>query len=1088
MKRLFALVLLLSLVVVVPAQSQVVVGFRDGRTVQYGLPQMEDVAVIVEFRDTPLFARENLRMASNAQQLATAMQSFEERFAQFSRDLGTDGAVGQRYERLFSGVSAHVSRAALERIRSLSYVAAVHADLPVHALLDDSVAKINANQVWTTFGARGQGVVVAVIDTGIDYTHPALGGKFGKGARVIGGYDFANHDDDPMDDAGHGTHVAGIIGANGDGMTGVAPDVTFLAYKVLGADGSGSESDVVAGIERASDPDHNGNPSDHADVVNMSLGSDFAPPNDPVTQAVERATALGVVFAVAAGNAGGFYRIGAPANAPSAITVGASDLNDKIAFFSSAGPSGDNLAIKPEVVAPGVDILSLAPNGGTATHSGTSMAAPHVAGVAALLKSIHRDWTPADIKSAIVTTAAVLPTDVMAQGAGRVDALRAAGIDIAVTPTTIGLGRPDMAKDSWTNKQAVKLTNLAGHEVTLTGVGTSSVDGVTFAFDADTLTLAPGESRWVVITFTVDNAKIPFPTEGSLAVSGELVFSGGTEPIHVPWAFVKATKLSIQYDETASITAFVTSPDGRSYNVANAEPPSHSLSVYQPPGDYAVLLLALATPRDNFSFRSIYVPPQHVDGNVSLDLHASMATTEITYAAKDEQGQLLSDRIKKPGHRTQTFTLFFPPSSRIGFFSNIIFDYEDTPHFRLFTSSLPEGSFITGNEELWDGGSTMYIAQWGAVEPKGEPITLTVDDWQWRNVPLRLTLPAGATSGTAQFGPSLLLRGSSSSIMWPNYEKVPFTGNKWEGTVWLSPERHPSITTAAAAKLTANVGGATGFPVVEMPSIRSTDSGITTWPYLTPGPTTYFAHPGEKLVLGDGVLHPELQMLMFKGALLLYMPWFGAWDELRSGETPSMKVTITNGAGDVITKPTSLPDDVYQLQATMPIRMAGNGGDATVTARVDSRLADAAPPMLTSFRVLDPTGRQTMSLPVTGGGMLRFSAIDYFSSADVARLTPALVAGERTTAAWRPHGASEWQPLTTTIELQEMPATPAEMANLGHPPVGTVFGCDLSPATRSGGAVDVRLHVEDPSGNSLEYVLAPAFVVTTDIRHRAAGR
>src|SRR6185369_9454675 len=142
-------------------------------------------------------------------------------------------------------------------------------------------------------------------------------------------------------------------------IIGVAPEVRFLAYKVLGSSGAGKDSDVVAGIERATDPNDDGDPSDHADVINMSLGGS-GNANSPASIAAENAVSAGVVVAIAAGNSGGYYNMGSPGSAPSAITVGASDLNDTVAFFSSGGPAVP-LAIKPEVVAPGVSILSLAP-------------------------------------------------------------------------------------------------------------------------------------------------------------------------------------------------------------------------------------------------------------------------------------------------------------------------------------------------------------------------------------------------------------------------------------------------------------------------------------------------------------------------------------------------------------------------------------------------------------------------------------------------------------------------------------------------------------------------------------------------------
>src|SRR5436305_7224826 len=193
--------------------AQVVIGMHDGRTTTLELPDEGDtVDLIVELRDRPLFSRERLHATTNAQQRAAAMQSFDDRFAQLARDLGAPARIHRKFERLFSGVSVTVPRADVQRIARLSYVAALHIDGVVHTMSNDSITKINADKVWTTYGTSGKGVVVAVIDTGIDYTHPALGNGFGPRARVIGGYDFANSDTDPMDDNGHGTHVAGIIG------------------------------------------------------------------------------------------------------------------------------------------------------------------------------------------------------------------------------------------------------------------------------------------------------------------------------------------------------------------------------------------------------------------------------------------------------------------------------------------------------------------------------------------------------------------------------------------------------------------------------------------------------------------------------------------------------------------------------------------------------------------------------------------------------------------------------------------------------------------------------------------------------------
>ena len=175
------------------------------------------------------------------------------------------------YYRSLNGVALECKRGMISRILSLPMVKQVSPDREVKANLTESVHQIRADIVRDSLGFTGDGVLVGEVDTGIDYNNPALGGGFGPAYRVIGGYDFANNDNDPTDDLGHGTHVAGIIGANdGDTLIGVAPDVKFLAVKVLNENGSGWISDVLAGIEYCLDPDGNPDTDDAVDVINMS--------------------------------------------------------------------------------------------------------------------------------------------------------------------------------------------------------------------------------------------------------------------------------------------------------------------------------------------------------------------------------------------------------------------------------------------------------------------------------------------------------------------------------------------------------------------------------------------------------------------------------------------------------------------------------------------------------------------------------------------------------------------------------------------------------------------------------------------------
>ncbi|MBW2984775.1 S8 family serine peptidase [Candidatus Woesearchaeota archaeon] len=538
-------------------------------------------------------------------------------------------------------MAVELTKQQLEDAKKLPYVKGIYEDAAVNVTLMDSLDIINAPQVWALSDGLGNnltgvGMKIAIIDTGIDYTHPDLGGCFGPGCKVVDGYDIVNDDNDPFDDYGHGTHCAGIAAGNGtldfeqdsilfefdtfydehvevraavkegetkfpilwgdgayftrvgddgtelvtsdsnsiqvnnteydpifvaswnsstesesyllgvknidddeielknivtgasnmllkgqtwtlgnvqvtldyanwtqeianlsintDGsfnmlfdangnwiklpelselpvksyevfiynatneiveshefywssyelryyppyeepivnsIRGVAPDAVLYAYKVLDEGGSGTWSGVIAGIEYAVDPNQDGDFSDKVDIASMSLGG-FGNPDDPVSQAVDNAVDAGVIFTISAGNNGPWESsIGSPGTARKAITVGASDKGDYIAGFSSRGPTSIG-TVKPDVVAPGVDIYSAVPTGdcrlcdpsGYSGLSGTSMAAPHVAGAAALMKQAHPDWSPDDIKYALRNTAVDLGYDVNTQGYGRIDVLK----------------------------------------------------------------------------------------------------------------------------------------------------------------------------------------------------------------------------------------------------------------------------------------------------------------------------------------------------------------------------------------------------------------------------------------------------------------------------------------------------------------------------------------------------------------------------------------------------------------------------------------------------------------------------------------
>ncbi|MDD5656413.1 MAG: S8 family peptidase [Elusimicrobia bacterium] len=241
------------------------------------------------------------------------------------------------------------------------------------------IERVHAPAAWDY--AEGKGARVAVVDTGIFTEHADLKGK------VDGGYDaFSKSElrEKYQDQNGHGTHVAGTIAASRDGMgvVGVAPRARLYAVRVLDENGSGSLSSVIDGLVWCA---NNG-----IQVANLSLGTSEV--SEALHRAVRYAQSRGVVVVAAAGNSGGAVTY--PAAYPEAIAVAASDSADKVASFSSRGPEVD-------FIAPGVDVVSSAMDGGFASFSGTSMAAPHVSGMAAL--AVSQGWVGLDGPDGVFT-------------------------------------------------------------------------------------------------------------------------------------------------------------------------------------------------------------------------------------------------------------------------------------------------------------------------------------------------------------------------------------------------------------------------------------------------------------------------------------------------------------------------------------------------------------------------------------------------------------------------------------------------------------------------------------------------------------
>lgn len=460
--------------------------------------------------------------------------------------------VSQHYHNVLNGMAITTYRAMLPLLGQEETVLALEIDAETKASDVNSFPVIGL-PCFQSFapGVTGSGLRIGILDTGIDATHPDLGSGFGPGFKVSDWFDFAQGSATPVDVHGHGTHVAGIAAGSGAMVAGVAPDATIVAYRVLGNSGTGQTSWVIAAMDRATDPNQDGNTNDRLDVINLSLG---APGNSNglTAQAANNASFLDVVVVAAIGNSGPNYQTGSvPALAEHAIAVGASNNNNQIASFSSRGPGNYTFNLKPDVLAPGVNINAAVPGGTTGMKSGSSMAAPHVAGAALLLRQLHPTWSPDRIKAMLMQTAVDIGEDRWTQGNGQIELCAAAQGITAVTPASADFGTFDCNVSTWTQNKSFEIHNSGTSTVTYQLSilqGTIPTSGVSASLSSSSVTVMPGGTGNFNLTLVV-NSSCPDATAPIFAFEGEVHVTNGASVNAVPFAFTKSNFVSLKFDE-----------------------------------------------------------------------------------------------------------------------------------------------------------------------------------------------------------------------------------------------------------------------------------------------------------------------------------------------------------------------------------------------------------------------------------------------------------------------------------------------------------------------------------------------------------
>ncbi|MFD5893171.1 S8 family serine peptidase [Streptomyces sp. NPDC060366] len=590
------------------------------------------------------------------------------------------------------------------------------------AALDKSVPQTGAPMAWDA-GFDGTGVTVAVLDSGVDQTHPDLA------IQEIAERNFSDSADN-VDRVGHGTHVASTVagtGAKTQGKyKGVAPGARILDGKVLNDNGGGQDSGIIAGMEWAV--------AEGAQVVNLSLGGTDTPDIDPMEETVNRLSAeTGTLFVIAAGNSGqGESTVGSPGSAESALTVGAVDKADQLADFSSRGPRVGDGGVKPDLTAPGVDITAAvaagsgmgesSPSGtpGYATASGTSMAAPHVAGAAAILAQRHPDWTGERIKAALAASAKPGPHSAYQQGTGRTDVARAIEQTVVAEQGPISFGRPKWPhSDDQTVTKEITYRNL-GTEAVVLDLATEAlgVDGGPapegmFTMLSRQLTVPAGGTANTAVTA---DTRVGGDAHGSFG--GSVTAASADGRISVRTAFgvereAESYDLTIKHlgDDGKASGRGWTTVEGRDedYFGEFLDPTDGEVTVRLRKGSYA-LTGVLAADGGSVTTDSLFLAPGlnlTKDTTVVMDARKAKATrvTVPDAAAKNHHAQLIPGYTRSDGQ-----PLGFMPA---------IFSFRDFQSFKVghIGPQLPKGGAYAQFSGFWtrqpaEGKAVNYRLAW----------------------------------------------------------------------------------------------------------------------------------------------------------------------------------------------------------------------------------------------------------------------------------------------------------------------------------------------------------------------------------------
>lgn len=975
-------------------------------------------------------------------------------------------------------------------------VAAVAVDQTVRAVLRDSVPLIGADQFRSDTGVTGAGKRIAIIDTGVDYMHPDLGGGLGASYKVAGGYDFVNRDANPMDDHGHGTHVAGTAAGNGPVLQGVASGARILAYKVLSASGSGSWSGVIAGIEAAADPDGDPDTLDGVDIISMSLGG-AGSPDDPVATAVDNATGGGILSVIAAGNSGpGYGTIGSPGVAVTALTVGATDKIDSLASFSSRGPVGAS-AIKPDLTAPGVDICAaqwatawnsrLCVDDEHVAISGTSMATPHVAGAAALLWELEPQLGPLEVKAWLMGSAQPLPgKGPFEVGSGRASVTRAQATTAVVTPASVDFGADDAAEPLWEVSRTLVLRNFSDAPATYSIALESALpEGLSHEIVPSIIELAPGEAAPFILTLQVDNTVVPDATSPPYAYYGAIsamptgVGPGQAGALRVPFSFIKSPRLIIHYDE-APYATFIHDRDRQWLFISY---PCKDLVVRLPGGTWDVVSLF-------WSNRVVVREGVLVSNVTEIPVHATEAAYQLSWTYKNESGGVvpIGRGAASFGHLPSGLKLIYLGLNNAAWRFNEVstdyrFDWKFVSADYLMPKTYAFADFrdgIVASEAITSTAADLLLTR-QVIDTEGKANQAFVLDW----------LSEGPKGGWSFTGYNIYeayraVPGSGGTIQAyrkPTPPEVTFgweyqTGNPYRGApfdlyseprIWESPYLRTPADAAGHAVMGQAVAGQDAGPVVNegFPLLFATpqtplfriQNGATATGGLARHWNVSFVSSWQTIRMQAAAGKRNLFVLDGREN---FRPWTGLSYRLYSEVGALIRQALLPSAGGSGYGPLSEQVALdaagkYRIELTdSEARIAGRQAQLTVSATLDTRLGDPNPP---TFSALQTAGT------VASSGGPKGAPRSVFAANEVVRVGFAVA--DQALSSVTARLAVAYQPGEEELAVHAESATSS----------GGTYFMEL-PAGRYEGFVDLTIEATDSSGNSLRHSSRPVAYIS----------